>query len=277
MSSVAKQVQIYADLLPDEYFLYTPQDLKSDDDYINCPVCTQHELFNSGTLDLRGQQYDMFTCDNCGEVYYGEVMPTGGMKLRFYADTEKLDPKQDVQEQFTNYLIHHKSVDAYKKQKSAFKDEVVEESIITELNENFVEMSTQWGNLMIEFDEFANAWYVKDSETDELLAMFDTEEEAQEYAAQFEHPEDDEPIYDEDEKVFQSNDLLDRVKAFKDFTGIMIFPAGIEGVDGTYVVTSNILKGDLKKKIAAYNDTFHEPTYCWYDDNKGAYYIEFRK
>jgi hypothetical protein len=270
------KVYIYADLLPDEYFMYTPQDLKTDDEYIDCPVCTQHYLYNSGTLTLRGKQYDMFTCDNCGEVYYGEPLSTGGMKLRFYSDTEELDPKKDVQDQFTQYLIHHKSVDAYKQQKSAFKDEFIEESIVTELNENFVEMDTQWGNLMIEFDEFADTWYVKDSETDELLAMFNTEKEAQEYAAQFEHPEDDNPIYQEDEKVYNSNDLLDRVRAFREYTGIAIMPAGIEGIDGTYVVTSNIKKGELKDKLRDYRDTFREPIYCYYNEKKDAYYIEFR-
>lgn len=268
-----KKVYIYADLLPDEYFTYTPSDLVSEDEYIDCPVCTQHYLYNSGTLNLRGKQYDMFTCDNCGEIYYGEPLDTGGLKLRFYSDTEELDPKKDVQDQFTQYLINHKSVKAYKRQKSAFKDEFIEESIVTELNEAKTMESNKY---KIDYDEGAKSWIVTDIETDELIAMFDTESEAQEYAAQFEHPEDDDPIYEEDKQVYNSNDLLDRVKAFRDFTGITIIPSGIEGIDGTYVVTSNIRKGELKDKLRAYRDAFREPIYCYYNEIKDAYYIEFR-
>lgn len=270
---MAKQVTIYADLLPDEYFLYQPSQLKSEDDYIDCPVCKQHSLFNSGTLTLRNKEYDMFTCDDCGEVYYGEPLSSGALKLRFYSDTELLDPNKDLQDQFTQYLIKHKSVDAYKPQKSAFKDEFIEESITTELNEAKTMESNKY---TIDYDEGAKSWIVTDIETDELVAMFDTEEEAQEYAAQFEHPEDDlEDVYEFDEEVYKSTDLKDRVQAFIKHTGILVQPSGIPE-DGVYVVASNVSKKDLRDAINNYNNAFHDVIYAKYDQIKDAYYIDFR-
>lgn len=267
---MAKQVQIYADLLPDEYFLYAPQELESVDDYIDCPVCKQHALFNSGTLRLRGNEYDMFTCDDCGEVYYGEPLSSGAMKLRFYSDTEMLDPNKDVQDQFTQYLIKHKSVDAYKPQKSAFKDDIVGENKQMDLQESM-------GNSRYEVvdDPHSGAWIVRNTMTDEDIGIFSTEREAEEFAASLMSPEEEDDVHAFDEEVYSSDSLKDRVRAFVDLTGVLVQPSGIPE-DGDYVVVSNISKKDLKDAINNYNTVFHDVLYANYDEIKDAYYIHFR-
>lgn len=239
-----RKVEIYADLLPEEYFLITKDDI--GEEFIYCPICKQEAIFESGKLKLRGESYLTYTCDNCGESFYGELLNSGAIKLRFYSDTEKIDNSKDIQDQLNQYLINHKSVNAYKttKVKSRENDtDLVHENLDSLLHESY-----QYGDYVITDTEFG---YVV-TKNNKVLADFATDTDAEEYI-------DTLRIKDNPTRVNRLS-LDDRVKLLSDCTGLLLLPIHSNLVGYVeFDIESNLYDKSIQRKIDNYNKL--------YDDN----------
>lgn len=248
--------EIYADLLPDEFFLIDPVNII--DKKIPCPVCKSNSIYKSGQVTVKGKEYNTYTCNDCGELYYGKLSEGGALTLRFYSDLDKLDPMKNLQDQLTNYLIQHKSVSAYQPKRSEFESS---------------EVLSKYKDYSIKYNDLTDDFELLDSKG-KLVGFFPSDEEAFEYVDIItdENNEskdviDPPSIYDDEEQIKQ------HVNRFTAYTKILLRRTANPH---SYVIASDSLtEKELKNRIRKYNNKYNDHITMSYDDIKDAFYIQF--